>query len=138
MRRRALFRRPVRNPFSVAIDLLTDMRREFDQHPSPRHLQDLHACLDDAVRELEPVLAGAAGAKFDENHHDRFKAVGAEVKEIVLAKLGDADIRPPALRLHDVGIETAKPNGKLTLLSGRKPTRQIKMKIWHDFLPAGM
>jgi hypothetical protein len=81
---------------------------------------------------------GLPGAKFDENHHDRFKAVGAEVKEIVLAKLGDADIRPPALRLHDVGIETAKPNSQLTLLSGWKPARQIKMKIRHHFLPAGM
>jgi hypothetical protein len=55
------------------------------------------------------------------------------VKEIVLAKLGDADIRPPALRLHDIGIEPAKPLGQFALLGGRKPARQIQMKIRHNF-----
>jgi hypothetical protein len=103
------------------------VRRELDQHPSPGHLQDFHACLDNAVGKLEPVFAGPAGAEFDENHDDRLEAVGPQVKEIVLTELGDADIRPPGLRLHDIGVETAKPSGQLALLGGREFARQIEM-----------
>lgn len=60
------------------------------------------------------------------------------MKQIVLTKFGDADIRTLGLRLHDVGIEMTESSGEFALLRGRKATRQIKMQIGHRFLPTNI
>ena len=109
------------------------MRGELDQYPSSRHSQDLHARIHDAVRELEPVLARTPLTELHQHHHDGLEAVGPEMKQIVLTKFGDADIRTLGLRLHDVGIEMTESSGEFALLRGRKATRQIKMQIGHRF-----
>ena len=131
---RAFFRRPIRNPISVAINLLTYMRRKLDQDPFARDLQDVHARVNDAIRKLEPVFAWTAGAEFNENHYDGLKAIGPKMEKIVFAKFGDPNVRPPCLGLHDVGIKTTEANCQFTLLGGLKFARQIEMQIRHEFL----
>jgi len=54
-------------------------------------------------------LRRATAAKLDQDHGDGLEAVGTEVIKIVLAELGDADMRSPRLRLHEIRIQLAKP-----------------------------
>src|SRR5215471_18754077 len=91
---------PVCSPVSVEEDLLTRMRGELDHDRPARYTEQLDADVDDRPTESQPLLRRAVATELDHDHGDGLKALGTEVIEIVLAELGDPDIRAPQLRLH--------------------------------------
>src|SRR5258705_9408496 len=100
---------PVGNPVSVAEHLIPHMRRELDQHRSAGHVEQLDAGVDDRSTQSQALFRRATATKLDQDHDDGLKAVGAEAIKIVLAEFGEANVRPPQLRLHEIRVKLAKP-----------------------------
>jgi len=59
--------------------------------------------------KAKALFRRATATKLDQDHDDGLKAVGAEAIKIVLAEFGEANVRPPQLRLHEIRVKLAKP-----------------------------
>jgi hypothetical protein len=85
------------------------MRCELNHDASARYTEQLDADVDDCSTERQPLFRRATTTKLDHDHGNGLKPFGTEVVKIVLAELGDPDIRSPQLRFHDFRVQLAKP-----------------------------
>ncbi|QOZ35829.1 hypothetical protein XH92_32480 [Bradyrhizobium sp. CCBAU 53421] len=107
------------------------MSGEFDEYRFPGNSQYFATDVDDTPPEFETLIGRAAPPSLDEHHRDRFKTVGAKMEQVILAKLRDAHIGTPQLRLHHVRVETTQASREFALGLRRIGFGQVEMQIRH-------